>query len=412
MRDAGERDPARLRSSPEAGVYIDNDPLMEQVCDEARYHRRLGIDLEFLRERTYTPRLALVQIAVGDALYLIDPLGDVDLAPLLSVLRDPDVCKVLHASKQDLEILADRIGGHVPNVFDTQIAAAVLGMGNQIAYSALVFKVLGVEVSASQSLTDWLKRPLTEDQERYALDDVRHLFALQAKLSKRLERLGRTAAFEEECAKLERVTGLGPSFERMHEVVKGRGRLNSRGLAVLRELSAWREAEARSLDVPRRRVVSDEVLVEVARREPRSLKQLKTIRLLHRGDLKRFGEALLHAVKLGRETPPEAYPKQRSSAPVPSELRPTIDVLKFVLKIQCEQVDIAAGLVANSSDIERLVAAVYVSGEDLETQPVLRGWRGELVGRRLMEVMEGGVGVRLNPDSGAPEFFALDEEQA
>lgn len=393
-------------------MYIDNDPLMEQVCDEARYLRKVGIDLEFVRERTYTPRLALVQIAVGEGLYLIDPLGDVDLAPLLAALRDPAVCKVLHAGKQDLEILADRIGGPVPNVFDTQVAAAVLGMGTQIAYSALVSKVLGVEVSASQSLTDWLKRPLSAEQERYALDDVRYLFALQAKLGARLAAAGRTVAFREECAKLEQVAGLGPPAERIHEVVKGRGRLNSRGLAVLRELAMWREAEARSLDIPRRRVVSDEVLVEVARREPRSIKQLKTIRLLNRGDLNRFGEALLAAVERGRETPQEAHPPQHTSEPVPSELRATVDVLKFVLKIQCEQADIAAGLVANSSDIERLVAAVYVSGEDPSEQPVLSGWRGELVGRRLMAVMEGGVGVRLNPESGAPEFFTLDEEPA
>ncbi|MEL6181464.1 MAG: HRDC domain-containing protein, partial [Myxococcota bacterium] len=250
-------------------LYIETDPHMEVLCDQARYERRVGIDLEFIRQRTYFAKLALVQVAVGEQLFLIDPLGDVDLAPLDSLMVDPNVCKVLHAPSQDLEIFFHRLGEPPCNIYDTQMAAAMVGLGHQVAYSTLVSIQLGVELHHSEGFTDWLQRPLTPNQEAYALDDVRYLFALQDSLSVLLDNMGRRSWFIEECARYEQRERYQAQPEQLYTNVKSRNKLSPQGLAILRELAIWREHEAIHQDRPRRTIVLDEVLVEIARRAPR-----------------------------------------------------------------------------------------------------------------------------------------------
>lgn len=387
--------------------YVESDPHLEVLCDQARYERRIGVDLEFIRQSTYFAKLALVQIAVGEQHLLIDPLGDVDLGPLESVMLDPGVCKVLHAPSQDLEIFFHRLGEPPRNIFDTQMAAAMAGLGHQASYSSLVSMVLGVELRHSEGFTDWLRRPLTGTQEAYALDDVRHLFALQERLTEQLEQMGRMSWFVEECSQYEELERYRTPPEELFTQVKSRNKLNPRGLAILRELAIWREEEAMRQDRPRRRVLLDEVLVEIARRAPSDVKTLKRVRELRIRDQGALN-SLLDAVKRGQEVPRDDCPRPRRRTRVSRDPSLAVSMLKTAFKVQCDRQNIAPAMVGNASDIERLVRRYFDDPERSEGDPLLKGWRGDLVGGILLEILTGKVGLHLDPESGAPEFHELE----
>lgn len=383
-------------------MYVRDQDELDELCRAARAAGRFGLDVEFIREHTYYPQIALIQVAVGERLALIDPLGKLDLRPLDALIPDPAVCKVLHAPAQDLEIFYCRVQQVPRAIFDTQLAAAMVGLGAQVAYSTLVERLLGGAVSKGEAYTDWLRRPLTRDQEVYALDDVRYLLPAHDELRARLQQLGRLGWAEEEFQRFSRVEFFEPNPALAYQRVKRFGTLKPAGLAVLRELAAWREREARKRDKPRRRIVSDEALIEIARTAPSTVQDLERVRGLHPMSLKRCGSELVAQVKRGLELPPSERPQlERRIRPDP-DAQLVLSALDACLRTHCQRAQLDPALVVTSSDLQALVGDFLQSTLDPSDHPVLSGWRGDLVGRNLVDFLEGRAAIRIDPATRRP----------
>jgi len=385
-----------------SATYLKTDRELEELCRQARDEGRIGLDTEFHRERRYTPKLALVQLAVEGREVLLDPFGEADLGPLDELVADASVVKVLHAASQDLEIFFGRSRQVPRNVFDTQIAAAMLGMGAQISLLGLVESLLGIRLSKGATFTDWLERPLSTRQEDYALADVEHLLEMHDELARRLDELGRTGWLAEELRRFERESYYEIPPEELYTRVKRFSSLRSRGLAVLSALAIWREDAARAQNRPRRSIVADEVLVELARSTPDSVKELGRTRGLHPGEIKRSGTDIVAAIERGLATPDDQCPVLVRDRAVPREMELAVSFVQSFLKIYCSKVGIDPILMASGADIESLVSAHLQGRIDVDRHPVLQGWRGELVGNRVLAFLRGEIGVRLDPKSVMP----------
>ncbi len=384
-------------------MYLTTTAELDDLLRRARDVGRFGIDAEFIRERTYYPQLALVQISVEDTYVLVDPLGPVDLAPLDEAISDPDVIKVLHAGSQDLEIFYYRSEREPRNIFDTQLAAAMCGLGNQIAYGALVDRMLGVTLAKGESFTDWLRRPLTEKQERYALDDVVYLLPVHDALLARLDELGRGDWVGEEFRRYESRDFYVTPDANLYRKVKRFGTLDSRGQAVLRELAAWREADARKRDKPRRTIVADEALVEIARTRPKNEDALGRIRALRPQTVRQSAQGMLQAIADGVAIPDDECPRDEKRKRLPASAELVGDFLHAFLKSECQNASISTSMVGKSADVQNLVRA-HLESRPTEHNPLVSGWRGDLVGRKLEAFLHGKVWVHVDPESLEPVF--------
>ncbi|HVN84983.1 MAG TPA: ribonuclease D [Candidatus Binatia bacterium] len=384
---------------PNAGadtfVVVDDAAGLRKVVEQLRRGTRFGLDTEFVGERTYTPQLELIQVANEHLCAIIDCRAIDALDPFFPLLTDPAVEKVLHAGQQDLELFCALTQQVTTPTFDTQVAAAMVGYGAQPGYAPLVERLLGIAIEKTETLTDWSHRPLTHAQLVYAADDVRHLLRLRDHLAQRLARLHRTEWTQEEFRRLERaavVSRSDPSEAYLR--VRGRGGLRAKGLAILRELAAWREEIARTRNKPRNSILKDELLVELARRAPTTPAMLHSVRALHSRELDRSADALLaavaHALALPKSEWPEPPTPRTASTPIG-----LIELLQAVLRAAAERAHIAPNLLATSADLELLVTRHGTA--DAEALPLLHGWRRELAGAQLLDVLEGRTTVRVDP---------------
>jgi len=379
-------------------MYVRTDEEVAALCSLAAAEGILGIDLEFIPERTFYPQLALIQIAVGDRLVLVDPLAGLDLSPFEALIADGAVRKVLHAGGQDLWILTHRTGRMPVNVFDTQIAGAMAGLGHQVSYAEMAARLVSARVSKSESFTDWLRRPLTPAQEAYALEDVRHLLPCARILSRRLHDRGRLGWAQEEMERFGDPALYETDPMAAHEKVRRAGSLKGPSRAALIELAAWRELEARRADLPRRRFVPDEVLVEVARRMPRGADDLASVTGLGKRDRGRYGRAMLDAVRRG------AARVARDGAGGPADpigdRRELVDLFLAVGRASCESRELAWAAVASRADVEELVA--WLGRRDAPDRPrLLTGWRAEAIGTLLVDFVDGKVSLSFDRPGGA-----------
>jgi ribonuclease D len=362
----------------------------------------LAIDTEFVSERRYQALLCLAQVAVPDAsaregvrTEVLDPIeGELDVGPLAAVLADPAVEIVVHAGRQDVAILRRTWATEVRNVFDTQVAAGFLGFGNQEGYESLVRKVLKVRLKGSEGFTRWDRRPLTAQQLEYAGDDARLLLALGGELERRLVDRQRLDWAREECRSLEEV-----SDERRPDVVYERlprlARLSDTGRAVARELVAWREDVARAMDRPPGFVLPDQALIELARRAPRDRNGLEQIRGLPPQTLHRRGDRLLHVLERGRRrTPPPPPPEAPTRDPADA---PLVSLAQALVRHRSMESGVAVELIATQSELSALVSGLR-RGDDGDRLRVTRGWRGELVGDELRELVAGRRSLGVGPD--------------
>ena len=328
---------------------------LRALCERLAASRTIAVDTEFMRDSTFWPRLCLVQLASSDEAAAVDTLAPgIDLAPLMALMCDPGVLKVFHAARQDIEIFY-HLDGRVPApLFDTQVAAMVCGFGDQVGYEKLVAKLARASIDKTQRFTDWARRPLTRKMYDYAISDVTHLRVVYGKIAARLERDGRESWLAEEMATL-----TDPATYRLDPAdawlrVKTRLR-KPRQLAVLRAAAAWREAEAQRRDVPRNRVLRDEALNEIAAQEPRTREELRKLRSLSRGNIgKDAADALVALVAEVRAAPASTYPEERERSPAPNHAGPSADLLKVLLKLRCEENDVAQKLVASADDIDAI----------------------------------------------------------
>jgi ribonuclease D len=379
--------------------------LTAELAERAVAHGRVAIDTEFVSERRYQALLCLAQVAVPDPdapegvrTEVLDPLGDSprDPAPLARVLADPDVEVVVHAGRQDIAILRRTWKTEVTHVFDTQLAAGFIGFGNQESYESLVRKVLGVRLKGAEGFTRWDRRPLTAQQLEYAGDDARLLLALGEEIERRLEERGRLDWAREECRALEDSTDERDP-DRIFERLPRLSRLGEAARAVARELVAWREDIARSADRPAGYVLPDQALIELARRAPTDRNGLEQIRGLPAQTVHRRGDKLLEAIERGRAreappAPPEPGPREPADAPL-------VSLAQALVRHRSMEEGVAVELIATQSELSTLVSALR-RGDDGNEVRATHGWRRELVGEQLRELVAGRLALSADPDGG------------
>ncbi len=376
---------------------IETPDDLQALCRDLRGSPWLAVDTEFMREKTYYPRLCLLQLSNGAISAGVDPLALEELEPLLQLLDDPAVVKVFHAGRQDLEIF-HLLWGRLPApLFDTQLAAAMLGLGDQVGYANLVQQLLGRELEKGHTRTDWCRRPLEPGQLRYALDDVIYLGEIYRILDRRLREQGRGDWLEEEFRLLADPATYRIDPRETWRRVKGHQRLKGVQLAVLRELAAWREEQAIRSDRPRRWILKDEVLLELARRQPAQHRDLQRIRGLEEGTIKRHGEKLLALVAAARQLPREQWPaSQRPPPRLTPEQEAMTDLLMAGLRLLAAAAGVTPSAVAGRRDLERLVAGETAGLE------LLRGWRRRVAGEGLERLLRGELALRV--EEGRPRL--------
>ncbi|MCR8908598.1 ribonuclease D [Thermophilibacter sp. ET337] len=368
-------------------MYLSTQDQLEDFCQKIAGEKIVAVDTEFLRERTYFPKLCLVQVGAGGLTAAVDPILIEDLSPLARIFEDPTVTKVLHACGQDLEVLLDGMGCVCAPVFDTQLAAAFLGLRQQVSYGSLVESYCGVRLPKAESLTDWSRRPLDAEQLEYAEDDVRYLPGIYERMVAELARLDRLGWVSPEMDALCDPAKIRRDPSEAFLRLRRSGSLTRRQLAVAREVCAWREGVAAERDVPRKWVVSDEVVVEVCKRMPGSLDRLRRIRGTEQLS-DRDARGLIDAVARGVACPAEECPRVTKHVRPSAETEGVIDLMYAVLRLVSERSGVATQLIATRDDLLDFL-------QDRRRSPLSRDWRWELAGETLDRLLSGEVGLTV-----------------
>lgn len=370
---------------------ITTQDALNAFCERAADKPFMCVDTEFMRESTFYSILCLIQAATDDDEVIIDPLADgLDLSPFNALLMDAGIIKVLHAARQDMEIFYQMCGAVPTNIFDTQIAAMALGFGDSTGYGALVKGRLDINLDKGARFTDWSRRPLSEKQLTYAIADVTHLRDLYPDLVAELEEKGRMSWVLEEMAPQmeEKLYTFEP--ENAWERLKVRNP-KKHYLAVLKAAAAWRERQAIERDIPRRRVLKDDAMYDLAQQKPRDIAALGRLRGIPRGfEKSRSAKDLVDSLNAAIDNADDYAPKLPKVQHMPPNLGPTIEMLKTLLRLRTEYVDIAPRMVANNADIEKLAAF-----GDKADVAALKGWRKEIFGDDAVKLLAGKIGLRL-----------------
>lgn len=370
---------------------IETTAALAEACKELAKSDFITIDTEFLRETTFWPELCLVQMASPTLEVLVDPMAkDIDLSPLFELMADTSVVKVFHAARQDIEII-HHLGGLIPHpIFDTQVAAMVCGFGDSISYDQLVQKIKSVQIDKSSRFTDWSRRPLSEKQLDYALADVTHLRDVYLALKAQLEREGRSLWLTEEMNILESrdTYELHPDDAWLR--LKSRLRKPTE-LAILKFVAAWREREALSRNVPRSRVLKDDAIFEIAQQQPKDTEALSRLRTIPKGwERSSSGAAIIETVNAALALPKTDMPQAPRHSHSPEGSGAAVELLKVLLKLTADKHGVAAKIIANSDDLDRIAS----EGEKAQV-PALSGWRKELFGDVALKLINGGVALRF-----------------
>ncbi len=358
-------------------------------CDRLAKHRVITVDTEFLRETTYYPLLCVVQMASADEAAVIDALAEgIDLKPFFTLMADEKVLKVFHAARQDIEIVWHRAGIVPHPIFDTQVAAMALGYGDSIAYDQLVERVTGHRPDKTHRFTDWSRRPLTDEQMHYALADVTHLRDVFAALDADLKKRGRSDWVSEEMEVLTSPRTYDFHPERAWERLKTRVR-KPKELAVLIEVAAWREQEAQSRDVPRGRILKDDVVGDVAIQAPTNLDKLANLRSLPKGfDRSKWGSDIVAAVQRGLARDVATLPKIEKPRGNTNGAA-IVELLKVLLRMTSERHAVASKVIATVDDLEQIAA------DDNADVGALHGWRRELFGEAALALKQGRLALAI-----------------
>ncbi len=380
---------------------------LTQPADVAALARDLAaagafaLDLEFVSEARYVPELALVQVAWGDVerpeVAAVDPLA-ADPRPIVELLADPTVRTVFHAGQGDLALLGHLFAARGAGLIDTQIAASFVGLGEQVGYAPLVERLLGVKLDKSSQFTHWTRRPLSDDQLAYALDDVRYLPRLWAELARRLAERGRTAWVEEESRRLAETAAVRTPPEEVYRRIRGWNALNPRQLGALRALAAWREREALSSNRPPSWILQEGPLLALARRPPRSAAALGEVRGVAESLARRHGAEIREALRRGWEEPLAA----EREAPLPAVAQGWAALLQALIQARCREADVAQRFVAGKGDAETLAGWWHRGDREEEPDlPLLQGWRRDLAGQAALDWLAGRTAIAAAGDAPA-----------
>ncbi|MFZ2101658.1 MAG: ribonuclease D [Oricola sp.] len=370
---------------------IDSTEELSAACARLAHHPFITIDTEFIRETTFWPILCLVQLASADDAVLIDPLAKgLDLTPLFELLANKAVLKVFHAARQDIEIFVN-LTGRVPEpIFDTQVAAMVCGFGDAIAYDQLVKRISGANIDKSSRFTDWRQRPLSERQLSYALADVTHLRDVYIDLSERLKSENREHWVQEEMG----VLTAHETYDLKPEDAWQRLKLRVRKpieLQILMNVAAWREREARQRNQPRRRILKDDAIYEIAQQQPQTPEALGRLRSLNKGvERSSMAEPLIRAVTEALEMDKHDLPVIPRPPASPEGTSAAVDLLRVLLKLAAEEHGVAQKIIANIDDLEQIA----IHGEQADVG-ALKGWRHEVFGEKALRTVRGEIAIRF-----------------
>mgnify|MGYP001340894124 CR=1 FL=1 len=389
-------------------TIIDNTTILNRYVDKWSQADYITVDTEFIREKTYWPQLCLIQIGGPEESVIIDPQAKgIELSKLFSLLNSSSVLKVFHAARQDIELFYHLTGKIPQPLFDTQIAAAVCGFGDSVGYEKLANKLAGEKIDKTLRFTDWARRPLTEQQLNYALSDVSHLRVVFEKLDAQLSASGRRAWLDQDMDNLTNTNIYEMPPSSAWKRIKTRGG-NKRFYGVLREIAAWRENEAKSRNLPRGHVVRDEALIEIAAQKPLNVKELNGIRALTKRTAEgKFGESLIQCVNRALNLAENKLPSPPPRKETPPGIGPIVDLLKVLLKSQCEKSGVAQRIVANTNDLERIASLSNdVIEESIKDIPALNGWRRNIFGELALALKMGRIS--LTATKGRIHIISLD----
>lgn len=370
-------------TSTEAAPHIINDNSeLAELCRQWLALPFIAIDTEFVRTETYFPIAGLIQVGDGKRAYLIDPLQITDWSALVEVLEAPGVVKVLHACSEDLEVFQHLCAALPAPLFDTQIAAAYLGMDFSMSYSRLVSSLLGIDLPKEQTRSDWLQRPLSPQQLQYAVDDTLHLAQIYKLMASRLEVAGLADWLLEDTAELVANARLLPDPDQAYKRIKQAWRLKPAELAILQKLCDWRERASRQRDVARNRLLREAALCSLAQRQPDSLAQLSRIEDMHPRTVRQDGETILELIRQGRQLPEAQWPESLPE-PLPADANRLLKALRKVGQRHAERLGMASELMLRKKVLEAMVRTGYPCGP-YRLPDELSGWRRELMGEEML----------------------------
>jgi ribonuclease D len=372
-------------------LFIDTPQRLTSLCTQLKDSEWIALDTEFIRERTYYPRLCLVQVATPTIVVCVDPLALKSLDPLLEIIYDTRIIKVLHAAYQDLEIFY-YLRGELPKpVFDTQIAASLLGFGEQVGYAGLVQQMLNVQLFKAHSRSDWCVRPLAGAQICYAADDVRYLNILYPRLRALLTSKDRLGWLADDLERLTDKRNYRLEAQGVWQRIGGIQMLNPRQLNILRALAAWREQEAAARNLPRKWVIADPLLLDLARLAPRNQAALSRMRGLKRSQAGRYGAVMIATIAAALQEPESCWPKPPRRRLLSPAQEAMVDMLMALVRSQAALHEVSPAAIATRSALERLVLG------DTDV-PVMHGWRARVAGRTLQKMLAGELRVGLKKD--------------
>ena len=366
----------------QATTLVTNTDELKTLCEQLSASRILAIDTEFVRDKTYYPKLCLIQVAADDVVACIDPLTIDDLSPLKDLLFNPAITKIFHAARQDMEILYLTFGAVPTPVFDTQIAATLLGLGEQIGYANLVSQYLKTDVPKGHARADWEQRPLSKEQLEYAANDVRYLLQIYPMIIDKLSSTGRIDWLAEDFAELGKEELYIPQPDELWLRISGQQKLRGVQFAVLQKLAAWRENIAKQKDKPRKWILPDDLLITLSMQMPDKNQQLSRIRGLNSNIIDRYGDEILNVIARAKSLPETEWPRPARRRKLSKQQEALIDAIMSIVKLQAAQHEISTGAIASKSDLEKLVNG----DRDIS---LLHGWRLGVAGQQVLDFMDG-----------------------
>jgi len=365
-------------------IYLDTDADLQSYCKSIKSVTTLFIDTEFIREKTYAPVLCLIQVATEDTLACIDPLSISNLDPFLDLIFNPDIMKVFHAPRQDLEIFYNLRKSTPKPLFDTQVAATLLGHADQIGYGNLVNALLKVSLDKKYARTDWTQRPLSIEQLEYAINDVIYLREIHALIVRHLTENNRIDWLKDDFNFLSADSTFEVKPDTIWRKVKGNNKLNGLQRAVLQDLAAWREERAISSDKPRKWILSDDVILSLAQHQPDSNTSLNKIRGLTDGTIKKSGSRLIEIIKQSKTRSQDSWPELPKFIKTTTQQDALIDCMMAMVRLCAAKEKIAASMLCSKKELEKWLIAD-------EAILLLSGWRYQLAGKQVTDFLQGNI---------------------
>lgn len=383
---------------------VTDQKRLDALCAAWRAAGLFAFDTEFIRDETYDAKLCLIQVAACDEVVLIDPLAEIDLSPFWALVTDPKIRTVVHAGKEDFDLCLRMTGKPPRGVFDIQIGAGFVGLGYPTSLSRLVQLVVHRRLSKGQTLTDWLRRPLTPEQLHYAVDDVLYLPQLYLHIEKQLRERGRTEWAAQEFARLEDAELYKPPIADRVTRIRGSAKLDGLSLYVLGKLLEWRDAWARERNRPIRALIRDDILLEIARRRPTRARELEVLRGFPQAKNAKIVGEIITIIEQAAGSSPKDWPQVTPPREETSMMRAVAELLGAFSRAACDDAQVDPDLVGGPSRFREFLD--FVRGETTERPGLLSGWREEFIGRRLIELLEGRCTLQLRGGPKAPRLLA------